>query len=377
MSRTAAEALRAAAFACAAVALALCLVDDRADGPRWDVLAALAAGAACAGAWALTTRGKAVPPPAPQPFRGLPSVLRRNPVDWYAAVGFLLAAVAPFAAYRFAAWGEVHEATAVLGCFALVLWGLLFLPVLGRLLVRRLPERHRFLAQDAKAGEVYAVRFELESGEWIRIIDADNPKLVDPVPTTDQMLKLRDGIGKYYGTQSLRPGFFGQSPIGQFSLFAARFKGEPVWVVWPKRWEQALAVARRGGLPAYPVAMVSETGEMVWGYAALDYTDRYLTDPANLHPTVPGLAARPPRPLPAFRADVHGGLFLRLGAALAALTPVLLDVVSGTASAVLGLLAAGLLVNAPVAASSANTRLPDPDRWRIPPIQDDRVPGGH
>ncbi|MFE5791041.1 hypothetical protein ACFQ8C_00545 [Streptomyces sp. NPDC056503] len=374
MSRTAAEALRAAALACAAVALVLCLVDVRSDGPRGGVLAALAAGAVCAGAWALATRGRPVPAPAPHPWRGLPSVLHRDPVDWYAAVSTLLAGATPFAAYLLAAAGEVNDAWLVLWALPLGGWFLLTLPALWRTLFRPFPERHRFLAQDARAGRVYAVRFVLETGQWVRLIDEDNRKLVDPAPSVVQMLRLRDEHGAYYGTQPLGEGVVGPSAIGPFSLFAAGCRGEHVWVVWPERWEPVLAVARRKGRPAYPVAMVSETGAMVWGYAAIDYTDRYLTDPANLHPTVPGLAARPLRPRPRFRTEVHGRMFAYLAVALAALTPVLLDVVSGAVSVGLGLLAAAALVGAPLAASGANSRIPDAGRWDVPPVQDLRVP---
>ncbi|MEU3396822.1 hypothetical protein [Streptomyces filamentosus] len=375
MSRTA-EALRAAAFACAAVALALCLVNDRADGPRWDVLALLLAAAACTGAWAFGTRGERVPQPAPGPFPGLPSVLPRNRVDWYAVVWTLLAAVAPFAAFRFATWGEASEVLAILGCLALIFWGLVFLPRLWGLLVRPLHERYRLLARDAKAGRVHAVRFELESAEWGRIIDEDNPKLIDPKPTHIQMLKLRDDKGDYYGTQPVHPGIVGQSPIGQYSHFAARFKGRHVWVMWPERWQPILAAARRGGFLAYPVAVVSESGEMVWSHSAISWSDRYLTDPATLQPTVPGLRARPVRPRPVFLAPVHVPVFVRLGVALAALAPLLLDLVPGTASVLLGLLATAALIDAPFAAHRANGTSPDPTRWTVLPVQDMRLTDG-
>ncbi|MFD4376064.1 hypothetical protein [Streptomyces sp. NPDC058486] len=375
MSRTASEALRAAAFGCAAVALVLCLVYDRADGPRWDVLGVLVAGAVCAGAWAFATRGAPVPAPGPAEWRGLPSVLPRNRVDWYMVAGSLLVAVAPFAAFRFAAFGEVDEVAVALGAMPLVFWGLAVVPLVVKLLVRPLSERHRLLAQDAKAGRVHAVRFVLERGEWVRVIDEENRRLVDPRPDVTQLLKLRDERGDYYGTQTLRPGVLGPSPIGQFSLFAATFKGGPVWVVWPDRWQAVLAAARRGGSPAYPVALVSETGEMVWGYSAISWSDRYLTDEATRVPTVPGQAARPLRPRPSFHAPVHGRMFLCLGIAPAALTPLLLDVVSGAASAWLGALAAVAVVVAPFVATLADGRHPDPSRWHVPPVQDFRVPG--
>ncbi|MFI9155657.1 hypothetical protein [Streptomyces sp. NPDC053367] len=376
MSRTTTEAVRAAAFGFAAVALFLCLVYDRADGARWDVLAALAAGAVCAGVWAFATRGEPVPAPGPRQWHGLPSVLPRNPVDRFAVAGMLLAATAPFAAYRFAAHGEVHDGFLVLGALPLVVWLLVFVPVLWRLLVRRLPERHRLLAQDAEAGRVVAVRFESAGAEWARIVEEDNPRLIDPRPEIARMLKVRDEHGKWYGVQGLLPGLFGRSTVGEVSLFGARFKGEHIWIMWPERWEAVLAVARRQRPPAYPVAVVSETGEMIWGYAAIDYTDRYLTDPANLRPTVPGLAGRPLRPRPAFRTAVHGRMYLRLAVALAALTPLLLDLVSGAASAWLGFLAAVALADAPFAASRANARVPDPTRWTVPPVADLRTGGG-
>ncbi|MEU3605701.1 hypothetical protein AB0E83_09645 [Streptomyces sp. NPDC035033] len=374
MSRTVTEALRAAALGCAALVVVLCLVHDRADGPRWDALAALAAGAACAGAWALATRREAVPPPAPREFEGLPSVLPRDPVDWYGVAGLLLVTVAPFAAFRFGARGEVADRYLGLGAFPLVLLALALLPALWKALTRPLPEFHRLLARDARAGRVVAVRFTLETGEWIRIIDEDNRKVLDPDPEHVRALRLRDEHGAYYGPQGLLPGLYGRSPVGRLSRFAARFKGEHVWVLWPERWEPVLAVARRQHPYAYPVAVVSETGEMVWGNAAIEYTDRYLTDRSNLRPTVPGLAARPLRPRPRFHAPVHGRLYAGLAVAAAALVPLLLGLVSGAASAWLGLLAAVAPVWGLLSASGAAHRIPDPTRWTVPPVQDLRVP---
>ncbi|WP_327418975.1 hypothetical protein [Streptomyces sp. NBC_01233] len=49
MRHTVTECLRAASLGCAAVAVVLCLVHDRADGARWDVLAAFAVGRCASG----------------------------------------------------------------------------------------------------------------------------------------------------------------------------------------------------------------------------------------------------------------------------------------------------------------------------------------
>ncbi|MFF9453373.1 hypothetical protein [Streptomyces flaveolus] len=50
--------------------------------------------------------------------------------------------------------------------------------------------------------------------------------------------------------------------------------------------------------------------------------------------------------------------------------------VSGAASAWLGLLAAVSLVDAPFAASRANARVPDRTRWSVPPVADLRTSNG-
>ena len=69
-------------------------------------------------------------------------------------------------------------------------------------------------------------------------------------------------------------------------------------------------------------------------------------------------------------------MYLRLAVAVAALTPLLLDMVSGAASAWLGLLAAAALIDAPFAASRANARIPDRTRWSVPPVADLRTSNG-
>lgn len=379
MRHTFAEFLRAASLACSAAAVALCLLHDRADGARWDVLAALAAGAACIGGWALMTR-QAPPPrppvPAPLPREALPSVLPRNPVDWYLAAGMLLVAVAPWAAFRYAAHLEVNAALVALVAVPLIAWiAVVVWLTVKHLLVRPLPEAHRLLAQDAKAGQVVAVRFECAGAEWFRIVPENSTALVNPRLEHFQHLKVRDADGKWYGVHGLLGGLVGPDHARkQLAVFGPRAEGGRVWMLWPQRWEPVLAVARRRGHPAYPVAVVDDSGEMIWGYASLDYTDRYLTDPANLRATTPGLTARPVRPRPYFRAAVHGRMLLRLALAVAALTPVLLDAVSGGFSALLGLIAAAAVIDAPLAAVRSNTTTPDPSRWSVPPVEDWRTP---
>ncbi|MEU7034284.1 hypothetical protein ABZ958_11440 [Streptomyces sp. NPDC046237] len=382
MRHTVAESLRAASLGCAAVAVVLCFVYDRADGARWDAFAALAVGAVCIGAWALTTR-QATPPgppvPAPPPMDALPSVLPRNPVDWYQLAAMLLVAVAPWAVFRHAAYREVDLAVVVLLALPLCGWlAAAFWLTVRHLIVRRLPEPHRLLAQDAKAGRVVAVRFGSTGGVWIRIVPEDSTKLIDPPLEHAQHLKVRDALGKWYGVHGLLPdGLTGPDHARrQLAVFGPRFKGRHVWILWPERWEPVLAVARRRGHPAYPVAVVADNGEMVWGYAALDFTDRYLTDPANLRATTPGLRARPVRPRPYFRPAVHGRMLLRLAVAAAALVPVLLGAVSGGVSALLGLVAALAVMDAPFAARRGLAKVPDPSRWDVLPVQDFRTPAG-
>ncbi|WP_093616261.1 hypothetical protein [Streptomyces indicus] len=379
MRRTVAETLRAASLACAAVAVLLCLVNDRSDGARWDALAALVVGACCIGAWAALTRRtppSGPPSPAPAPLPAPPAELLRNPVDWYLAAGMVLTAVAPWAVFRFAAHEQIEFSAVLLGGTLLGLWtGIVLALTVKKVLVRPLSKTHKLLAADAKAGRVVAVRFEVGSAEWIRFVPEDSTELIDPKLDNAQMLKVRDAEGKWYGVHGLH-----KDPNGpdharkQLAVFGPRYAGEPVWMLWPQRWELVLAVVRRWRNPAYPVAVVADTGEMIWGYASLDYTDRYLTDPANLRATAPGLRARPVLPRPYFRPAVHGPMLLRLAVAAAALTPVLLDTVSGGLGALLGLLAATALMDAPFAARRANSRTPDPSRWNVPPVEDFRVP---
>lgn len=316
------------------------------------------------------------PPHArPPPMEALPSVLPRNPVDWYLTAGMLLVAIAPLAAFRYAAHLEVHPAVVVLGSLPLVAWiAAVASQAVWHLLVRRLPAPHRLLAQDAEAGRVVAVRFECTGAEWHRFVPEDSNALVAPPLEHAQHLKVRDAEGKWYGVHGLLRGLVGpDNARKQLAVFGPRFAGGHVWILWPERWEPVLAVARRRGHPAYPVAVVADTGEMVWGYAALDYTDRYLTNPANLRTTTPGLWARPVRPRPYFRPAVHGRTLLRLAVAVAALLPVLLDVVSGGVSALLGLVAAAAVMDAPFAALRGNTKMPDPSRWSVPPVKDFRT----
>ncbi|MDV9190215.1 hypothetical protein R6L23_18705 [Streptomyces sp. SR27] len=378
MRHTVTESLRAAALVCAAVAVALFLVHDRTDGARWDVLAAVLATTACTGAWALLTRREAPlgpPEQAPGPMTALPSVLPRNPVDWYLTAGATVYAFAPWAVFRYAAHGEVHIAYVVLGALPLFTWTavVLFLTV-KHLLVRRLPEAQRLLAADARAGRVIAVRFESAGGEWNRIVPEDCTKLIDPPVEHAQHLKLQDAKGKWYGTHGLLSTLMGPDHArNQLAFFGPRFKGRQVWVYWPERWQPVLAATRNSNRPAYPVAVIADTGDMVWGYAALDYTDRYLTDPTNLHATTPGLRARPVRPRPYFRPAVHGRMLLWLALALAALTPVLLGLVSDELSALLGIVAALAVMGALPAARRGNTLVPDPSRWTLPPVVDFRT----
>ncbi|MFG2839357.1 hypothetical protein ACGFZH_09775 [Streptomyces zaomyceticus] len=378
MRHTVTEVLRAVSLGCAAVAVVLCALHEGPGGARWDVLAALVVGAICVGAWALLTRNEApsgppVPPPAP--MHDLPSVLPRNPVDWYLTTGMVLVAFAPWAVFRYATSLEVLLPLVILGHMLLIPWSatVLFLTV-KHLLVRRLPEPQRLLAQDALAGSVVAVRFRSTGAEWIRLVPENSTKLIDPPLEHVQQLKLQDAKGDWYGTHGLLPSLFGPDHARkQLAVFGPRFKGEHVWVYWPKRWEPVLSVARRRGHPAYPVAVIADNGEMVWGYAALDYTDRYLTDPANLKATAPGVKARPVRPRPYFRAAVHGRMLVWLGIALAALVPVLLDLVSGGVSALLGAVAASAVIAAPVSATRGISTRPDPNRYNIPPVVDFRT----
>ncbi|MFH9723001.1 hypothetical protein ACH4M4_08530 [Streptomyces sp. NPDC017254] len=378
MRHTVTESLRAVSLGCAAVAVVLCFVYDRPDGARWDVLAALFVGAICIGAWALLTREEAPagpPVPSPPPMRDLPSVLPRNPVDWYLTTGMLLVAFAPWAVFRHAAYLEIMLPMVVLGHLVLIPWAAIVLVLtVKNLLVRRLPEPQRLLAQDALAGRVFAVRFESTGAEWIRLVPENSTKLIDPPLEHAQHLKLRDAEGDWYGTHGLLPSVFGPDYARkQLAVFGPRVRGEHVWVYWPERWEPVLSVARRRGHPAYPVAVIADDGEMMWGYAALDYTDRYLTNPVHLRVTTPGVKARPVRPRPYFRAAVHGRMLLWLGIALAALVPVLLDVVSGRVSALLGLVAGVAVVAAPISAVRATVTRPDPSRYVIPPVVDFRT----
>ncbi|MFD3532073.1 hypothetical protein [Streptomyces sp. NPDC058664] len=378
MRHTVTETLRAASLVCAAVAVVLFFAHDRSDGARWDVLAALLTGAACIGAWSLLTRNEpplGPPEPAPEPMRDLPSVLPRNPVDWYLTAGMTLVAVAPWAVVRYAFHQEVDLAILVLVSLALIPWSLVVLVLtVKNLLVRRLPEPQRLLAADARAGRVVAVRFESAGAEWKRFVPEDSTKLIDPPLDHAQHLTVRDAKGDWYGIHGLLSTLFGPDHARkQLAFFGPRTKGRHVWIYWPERWEPVLAVARRRGHPAYPVVAIADDGEMMWGYAALDYTDRYLTDPTNLRATTPGVRARPVRPRPYFRPAVHGRMLIRLAVALAALTPVLLDAVSGGVSALLGLVAAAAIIDAPLAALRGNNKVPDPSRYKIPPVTDFRT----
>ncbi|WP_404952990.1 hypothetical protein [Streptomyces sp. 147326] len=102
--------------------------------------------------------------------------------------------------------------------------------------------------------------------------------------------------GKWYGVHGLLRGLTGpDNARKQLAVFGPRFAGRHVWMLWPERWEPVLAVARRRGHPAYPVAVVADTGEMDAPFAALR-GDTKMPDPPSRWgvPPVKALRIRTP-----------------------------------------------------------------------------------
>lgn len=102
--------------------------------------------------------------------------------------------------------------------------------------------------------------------------------------------------------------------------------GHQAWMCLPTRWK----LIDKG----LPVALVADTGHVVWGELTRDAARQYLADPvngapANLHPTSPD---RPSLALPGrakFRQDLHGRQLAWLLAAFALAAPALFGAVTG------------------------------------------------
>ncbi|MER5525136.1 hypothetical protein ABT075_11100 [Streptomyces sp. NPDC002677] len=97
--------------------------------------------------------------------------------------------------------------------------------------------------------------------------------------------------------------------------------GHQAWMCLPTRWkliEKEL-----------PVALVADTGHVVWGELSRDAAGQYLADPVNPHPTSPDRPSLALSGRAKFRKDLHAGQLAWLLAAFALAAPALLGAMAG------------------------------------------------
>ncbi|MDX2701560.1 hypothetical protein PV350_01680 [Streptomyces sp. PA03-6a] len=340
------------ALACAAVALALVFVRYDAPAPRWDILTALGAAAAAAGAWALACR--LAPPLRPAPSTAQPSspppVPRRLPMparDGGRATGAVLLIVTPFFLTRLAAGtGGVLAGVLIILVFVLTAKTLQF----ARRQTRQadIRAKMRVLSEDAGRGGLHTVRVRVGEPVRMRYLKrGDKPGQLDV--TQFHWIVLEEG-----GREIRLAG-----PDGEVGRAALRLGGQEGWLCWPERWKLI-----EDELPA---AFVADNGETVMGLTDPDEARPYLKGAAS-----PGTADSTVRRVPRtakFSAPVHG---LILGGALLAAviaSPVLWfgpDKLPWFLTWLLCALASAVIVQLPLRGVGAASRaLPDGPTWTV------------
>ncbi|MGW3245535.1 hypothetical protein [Streptomyces sp. NPDC001070] len=340
------------ALACAAVALALVFVRYDAPAPRWDILTALGASAAAAGAWALACRlaPRLRPAPSDSQPAAPPPLPRRLPMparDAGRTTGAVLLIVTPFFLTRLAAGtGGVLAGVLIILVFVLTAKTLQF--ARRQTTQADIRAKMRVLSEDAGRGELHAVR--VRAGEPVRmryLKRGDKPGQLDV--TQFHWIVLQEG-----GREIRLAG-----PVEEVGRAALRLGGQEGWLCWPERWKLI-----EDELPA---AFVADNGETVMG----------LTDPDEARPylkstTRPDTADRAVRRVPRtakFSAPVHRWLLggALLAAAIAA--PVLWfgpDRLPWALTWLLCALAAAAVVVVPLRGIGQATRaLPDGPSWTV------------
>lgn len=313
------------------VAVGLALVRHDAPTPRWDIIGALGVAASAAGGWILACRAApTVRVESPVPAQAsIPRSLRQPPHDWGLAAGVVLTIVTPLAVLRFG----VTRYEGVLTVLALVagmgfgFWLLVY--VATDLLGHRLGARQRVLCADAAAGQVHAVRVRIEAPVWKRYEKrGDKPGTIKAEHT--HWLEVSPvGGGRPLQVYPMYPagGGTGMTRSTTDLLQAGlQLGGHQAWMCLPTRWK----LIEKG----LPVALVADTGHVVWGELSRDAARQYVADPVNgasvnLHPTSPDRPSLALAGRAKFRRDLHGRQLLWLLAAFALAAPALLGAVAG------------------------------------------------
>ncbi|MET9406597.1 hypothetical protein ABZX90_12655 [Streptomyces sp. NPDC002935] len=314
-----------------AVAVGLTVVGHDAPTPRWDIVAALGVAALAAGGWILACRTAAAvrveSTVAAQ--ASIPRSLRQPPHDWGLAAGVALTIVTPLAVLRFGftLYEGVLTVLAVIVGAGLGFWLLVY--VVTDLLGRRLGPRQRVLCADAAAGQVHAVRVRVEAPIWKRYEKrGDKPGTIKAEHT--HWLEVSPvGGGAPLQVYPMYPagGGTGLTRTTTDLLQAGlQLGGHQAWMCLPTRWK----LIDKG----LPVALVADTGHVVWGELSRDAARPYLADPVNgapvnLHPTSPDRPSLSLAGRAKFRRDLHGRQLVWLLAAFALAAPALLGTVAG------------------------------------------------
>lgn len=320
-----------AAIVAVAAAVGLALVRHDAPTPRWDVIELLGVAALAAGGWILACRAApTVRVESPVPARtSIPRSLRQPPHDWGLAAGVTLTIVTPLAALWFGFTlyeGALTGFAAVLGT-GLGFWLLVY--VATDLLGRRLGARQRVLCADAAAGQVHAVRVRIGAPVWKRYeTRGDKPGTIK-AEHTHWLEASPVGGGVPLQVYPMYPagGGTGLTRTTTDLLQAGLQLGvHQAWLCLPTRWK----LIDKG----LPVALVADTGHVVWGELTRDAAHRYLADPVNGAPInlYPTSSDRPSLALAGrakFRRDLHGRQLVWLLAAFALAAPALLGAVTG------------------------------------------------
>ncbi|WP_328494517.1 hypothetical protein OHS59_18545 [Streptomyces sp. NBC_00414] len=319
------------ALVAVAVAVGLALVRPGAPTPRWDIIGALGIAATATGAWMLACRvapGVRADPPVP-PQTSVPRSLRKPPHDWGLAAGALLTIVTPLALLRLGSVRYEGPLTAFVGT---LVTGLALVPlgyVAGDLLGHRLGSRQRVLHADAAAGQVHAVRVRIGAPVWKRYEKrGDKPGTIRTEHTHWLEVSAAEG-GAPVRIHPMDPagGGTGLTRATTDLLQAGlRLGGHEAWMCLPTRWK----LIEKG----LPVALVADTGHVVWGELSRDVARPYLADPGNgasvnLRATSPDRPSRTLGGRAKFRPDLHGHQLGRLLGAVVLIAPVLLGAVAG------------------------------------------------
>ncbi|MGW4905435.1 hypothetical protein [Streptomyces sp. NPDC004270] len=320
-----------AALAAVAVAVGLVLVRHDAPTPRWDIIETLGVAALAAGGWILACRtAPMVRVESPVPAQAsIPRSLRQPPHDWGLAAGVVLTIVTPLAVLRFGVSlyeGVLTVLAPVVG-MGLGFWLLVY--VATDLLGHRLGARQRVLCADAAAGQVHAVRVRIEAPVWKRYeTRGDKPGTIKAEHTHWLEVSPVEG-GRPLQVCPMYPAGGGTGLTRSTTdLLQAGLQlgGHQAWMCLPTRWK----LIEKG----LPVALVADTGHVVWGELSRDVARRYLADPVNgasvnLHPTSPDRPSLALAGRAKFRRDLHGRQLVWLLAAFALSAPALLGAVTG------------------------------------------------